>query len=931
MPTRRTLEKTVSHVLELVDKVSKKPVDPIYDEIKKWFEENRDLFPKLKHFEDELKSKIAELEQAIDNAAYDDGKRDAEIVQGIDKCLRSIKDLISEINLDKYEVSQPRKEEAQSDGRKMSDEWLALGIEESILESPAMATLELSYTILDLPLKMCLLCFAIFPEKAIIMKRQLIYWWIGEGFVRKTREKTAEEVGEEYFQKLIDMGLIYPKYKKAKQDKKESPESPVVDSCTMHPWIRRMVITVAKKAEFFDLDRRGAPTDVSSQSRRICFAKDLKINQTVTPPNTDESEDQLPSLPWFNRDQKYQLPFVTLFNIDQKYVDIKEEWFSKLNRVSVLQLGRWQHAADHHVEVENQDFLKHLGALTHLKYLSLRGMSRITELPSSVVDLVLLQILDLRACHNLERLPPDISSLRKLTHLDLSECYLLESMPKGLDKLFSLQVLKGFVIETSRRRSGKLMDLSQLKKLRKLSIYIGSQDLAQQEELHSLKDIQNLRVLTITWKEVAEVKPKGSAQSEEEHERDARKSFLFPSKLEKLDLRCIPFKNQPEWLKPSLLFNLKSLYIRGGKLDGLATETNQKWKVKILRLKYLDDFQTDDKILLKDFPDLKYFEKIKTLKGDEVWGKESYEEDEKSGENKATETKQDTPIQGEEKMIGEMKASHIQESSQIPKQDDDKVLSNAVTPESETKQGCIRWIRSCSTCFEQNSGKEEEEEMTTEKSREPVKGVPNKIEGEKASSSKVLTNEPKPTSTSVGKEETKADTKVQETKTLVKQGDNDQVPNKVEGEKANSSKGKEETKADTKVQETKALVKQGDNDQVPNKVKGEKANSSKGKEETKADTKVQESKGPMKQGDNDQVPNKVEGENRSTSKELTNEPNLTSTIVRKEETKADTKVEESKGLVKQGDNDQVVNKVVEGSTNKLISDESRLVSPIVNE
>ncbi|XP_034679801.1 disease resistance protein RGA5-like isoform X4 [Vitis riparia] len=896
MPTRRTLEKTVSHVLELVDKVSKKPVDPIYDEIKKWFEENRDLFPKLKHFEDELKSKIAELEQAIDNAAYDDGKRDAEIVQGIDKCLRSIKDLISEINLDKYEVSQPRKEEAQSDGRKMSDEWLALGIEESILESPAMATLELSYTILDLPLKMCLLCFAIFPEKAIIMKRQLIYWWIGEGFVRKTREKTAEEVGEEYFQKLIDMGLIYPKYKKAKQDKKESPESPVVDSCTMHPWIRRMVITVAKKAEFFDLDRRGAPTDVSSQSRRICFAKDLKINQTVTPPNTDESEDQLPSLPWFNRDQKYQLPFVTLFNIDQKYVDIKEEWFSKLNRVSVLQLGRWQHAADHHVEVENQDFLKHLGALTHLKYLSLRGMSRITELPSSVVDLVLLQILDLRACHNLERLPPDISSLRKLTHLDLSECYLLESMPKGLDKLFSLQVLKGFVIETSRRRSGKLMDLSQLKKLRKLSIYIGSQDLAQQEELHSLKDIQNLRVLTITWKEVAEVKPKGSAQSEEEHERDARKSFLFPSKLEKLDLRCIPFKNQPEWLKPSLLFNLKSLYIRGGKLDGLATETNQKWKVKILRLKYLDDFQTDDKILLKDFPDLKYFEKIKTLKGDEVWGKESYEEDEKSGENKATETKQDTPIQGEEKMIGEMKASHIQESSQIPKQDDDKVLSNAVTPESETKQGCIRWIRSCSTCFEQNSGKEEEEEMTTEKSREPVKGdnnqVPNKIEGEKASSSKVLTNEPKPTSTSVGKEETKADTKVQETKTLVKQGDNDQVPNKVEGEKANSSKGKEETKADTK---------------------------------------VQESKGPMKQGDNDQVPNKVEGENRSTSKELTNEPNLTSTIVRKEETKADTKVEESKGLVKQGDNDQVVNKVVEGSTNKLISDESRLVSPIVNE
>ncbi|KAJ9705855.1 hypothetical protein PVL29_003787 [Vitis rotundifolia] len=650
MTIQRTLEKTVSHVLELIDKVSKKPEDPFYDKIKKWFEENKDLFPKLKHFEDELKRKIAELEQAIDNAAYDDGERDAEIVQeGINKCLQSIEVFISKINLNRYEVPQPRKEEAKSDGRKMSDDWLALGIEESILESPAMATLELSYTILDLPLKMCLLCFAILPEKAIIMKRQLIYWWIGEGFVRKTKEKASEEVGEEYFQKLIDMGLIYPKYKKVEKNKKESPESPespVVDSCTMHPWIRRMVITVAKKAEFFDLDRRGAPTSVSSQSRRICFAKDLEINQTVTPPNTEESEDQQTSLLWFNRDKKYQLPFVTLFNIDQKYVDIKEEWFSKLNRVSVLQLGRWQHDADHHIEVENQDFLKHLGALTNLKYLSLRGMSRISQLPSSVVDLVLLQILDLRACHNLERLPPDISSLRKLTHLDLSECYLLESMPKGLDKLFSLQVLKGFVIETSRRRSGKLVDLSQLKKLRKLSIYIGSQDLAQQEELHSLKDIQNLRVLTITWKEVAEVKVKGSSQSEEEHARDAVKSFSFPSKLEKLDLRCIPFKNQPEWLNPSLLLRLKSLYIRGGKLDGLATKTDQKWKVKILRLKYLDDFQTDEKILSKDFPHLKYFEKIECkLNKDNVWAKESYEEDEKSGENKASETKQDAPIQ----------------------------------------------------------------------------------------------------------------------------------------------------------------------------------------------------------------------------------------------------------------------------------------------
>lgn len=79
-------------------------------------------------------------------------------------------------------------------------------------------------------------------------------------------------------------------------------------------------------------------------------------------------------------------------------------------------------------------------------------------------------------------------------------------MPKGIDELYSLQVLKGFVIETSRRSSRKPAILSRLRKLRKLSIYIGNKDLNQEEDLRTLKDMKNLRVLAITWKEMAKVK-----------------------------------------------------------------------------------------------------------------------------------------------------------------------------------------------------------------------------------------------------------------------------------------------------------------------------------------------------------------------------------------------------------------------------------------
>jgi len=119
-------------------------------------------------------------------------------------------------------------------------------------------------------------------------------------------------------------------------------------------------------------------------------------------------------------------------------VNFRPKWVTELKNVEVLQLGRWQDSPFHHIEVGSQEFLKDLANLTQLRYLSLRSISRIFELPSSIVQLERLLILDLKACHNLETLPNDISSMKRLTHLILSQCYLLEGMPKGIDKLTNL-------------------------------------------------------------------------------------------------------------------------------------------------------------------------------------------------------------------------------------------------------------------------------------------------------------------------------------------------------------------------------------------------------------------------------------------------------------------------------------------------------------
>lgn len=156
-----------------------------------------------------------------------------------------------------------------------------------------------------------------------------------------------------------------------------------------------------------------------------------------------------------------------------------------MTNLEMLKLGCWQRdSPEHHIEVESEEFLKELKHQKDLWYLSLHGMSRISELPLSIVELERLEILDLKAYHNLAN---DIASSRKFKHLDLSRCYLLERMPKGIEKLTKLQVLNGFVISSSSKTPCKISDLANLKKLKQLIIHIASTGAnIQNEEFQSL-------------------------------------------------------------------------------------------------------------------------------------------------------------------------------------------------------------------------------------------------------------------------------------------------------------------------------------------------------------------------------------------------------------------------------------------------------------
>ncbi|KAL5700152.1 hypothetical protein ACHQM5_025635 [Ranunculus cassubicifolius] len=481
-------------------------------------------------------------------------------------------------------VSKPQQPLVES--WKISDDWKLAGVEKGILRHSTMDDFKLSYDRLGIRQKLCLLCFSVFPKNSVIKKRPLIYWWIGEGILSPTQDKTAEQMGEEFLEDLQNQGMINPA---------RTNRSPRVTSYTMHPWIHRMVISAAAKAEFFDLDDAGNIIANSYGSRR----------SLLVPPGTAAGREATTQ----SRNQYKEEDLQTLLNINEKFLIIKSEWILKLKKLRVLQLGRWQASARHHIEVLNGLFLNGLGSHNCLKYLSLRGITGITELPSSVSKLIQLKILDLRACHNLKKLPDGIEALEDLTHLDVSECYLLEYMPKGLRSLYSLQVLKGFVVSNSSLKDAcHFKDLGLLSKLRKLSVYVASDADIPDEEFDKFHQFGALRVLTITW----------GGQVQQQPTRDTRRlmrsvtmmsgSISMPKYLEKLDLRCYPLPKPPRWMNAEQLLNLKRLYIRGGKIDYLELDDNEKWKVKILRLKFLSNLNVEWQDLRTAFPELIYME-----------------------------------------------------------------------------------------------------------------------------------------------------------------------------------------------------------------------------------------------------------------------------------------------------------------------------------
>ncbi|KAM3205641.1 disease resistance RPP13-like protein 4 [Capsicum annuum] len=493
---------------------------------------------------------------------------------------------------------------------------------------------EETFHLLDLQHKQCLLCFALFPQDATIKKRLLMYWWIGEGFIRS--DENAESDAEKVLKELTSKNIIQPVYDKCPFKKK-------AHSYKLQPLAHTAVTMLAEREKFIDFDEQGNPVREHSSSLRSCLVprKDNKLeNEAESSHGKNYNSNSRTTSTSSSRSGKSKPMAHVVFNLNDAFLQLKREWFTEMKHVNILYLGRWESTSEKHIEVEEPKDLEGLANLKYVKFLSLQGISGITGIPESISKLWNLSVLDLRACHSLEVIPQGIGSLHNLTHLDLLECYLLSGMPKGLRELTNLVVLKGFEVQASKEKSLSctLEDLLAMTKLRKLSIHAEIKDFPRCSDLDVLAKFKQLRILTIEWggnlfrnpdSGTVSTVPKPGMRgitrtmtrtfTQRKVDEDVSPPSGIPLKLEKLDLKCYPRRSASTWLKPENLKELNRLYIRGGELRDLGQFDFEKvptpWNnVKTLRLKYLTEMEMDWTEFRELFPEVKYLEKVKCPK-----------------------------------------------------------------------------------------------------------------------------------------------------------------------------------------------------------------------------------------------------------------------------------------------------------------------------
>jgi len=244
-----------------------------------------------------------------------------------------------------------------------------------------------SYDGLPYHLKSIFLYLSIFPENHEIRGTRLLRRWIAEGYIAKNIDMPVEEVGERFYNELINRSMIQPSKNKIIPGSR-------VDHCRIHSMVRQIILSRAIEENQLCLIEKQCKEIPQSKIRHLVISR-------------------------WKGDNKFK-------NINLSYIrsltvlgDCPISLISpKMRLLRVLDL-------EDSTNIKNGD-LRHIGDLPHLRYISLRG-THISKLPSSLQNLRYLETLDIQGTQ-VTWLPHGIVKLEKL-------CYLLAGVKFSRDLL----------------------------------------------------------------------------------------------------------------------------------------------------------------------------------------------------------------------------------------------------------------------------------------------------------------------------------------------------------------------------------------------------------------------------------------------------------------------------------------------------------------
>ncbi|CAN6171448.1 unnamed protein product [Urochloa humidicola] len=226
----------------------------------------------------------------------------------------------------------------------------------------------LSYNDLPPHLKTCLLSLSKYPEDMRIRKDILILSWLAEGFITHCGEpsgKSLPEIGQDYFNELINRSLIQPVYNNNPFNKDTGlymfAETYEVPYYQVHDMVLELINQLSAQESFAttllsdgqQASTRTAAVQPRKKIRRLSLHDSYKFNASQEA-----------------REQVSKVRSLDVFGYARMMPDL-----SRFRVLRVLQV-------DDCSGLDNKHF-KDLGKLYLLRFLRLRGL-RVTELPKSI-------------------------------------------------------------------------------------------------------------------------------------------------------------------------------------------------------------------------------------------------------------------------------------------------------------------------------------------------------------------------------------------------------------------------------------------------------------------------------------------------------------------------------------------------------------------